>query len=119
MKEFMFPKEKKKKKRKKRRASIMQRKDGTCYLCRKLHGDWSRKQPIHEHHVFGGVANRPLSEEYGLKVYLCMEHHVAGPEAVHTNKEIMDMVRKDAQRKFEKEYDLDFREIFGKNYGEG
>ena len=113
---MLFPKERKKKKRKKHTESIMQRKDRTCYLCRRLHGDWSKKTVIHEHHVFGGTANRTLSERYGLKVYLCPEHHLTSHDAVHRNREIMDMIRKEGQRAFEETYTLDFVKIFGKNY---
>lgn len=113
----MFPKEPKKKKRKKHPASIMQRKDHTCYLCRKLNRDWTRKSNLHEHHVFGGTANRTLSEKYGLKVYLCVDHHLTGSEAVHRNADIMLMLRRDGQQAFETVYpELDFVEIFGKNY---
>lgn len=112
-----FPKPNKKKKRKVHAKSIMQRKDGTCYLCKYLNDDWTRKKDIHEHHVFGGVANRPLSEQYGLKVYLCVDHHELGEEAVHRNKKTMDLVRKQGQKRFEAVYpELDFAQIFGKNY---
>lgn len=114
---MLFPKEPKKKKRKRKTASIMQGKDRTCYLCRKLNGDMSQKRDIHEHHVFGGTARRTLSEQYGLKVYLCPAHHLTGPDAVHRNARIMAMVRKDGQEAFERCYpELDFREIFGKSY---
>lgn len=114
---MMFPKEPRKKKRKKHPQSILQNRDHTCYLCRKLDGDWSRKPVLHEHHIFGGTANRTLSEQYGLKVYLCIPHHLAGPDAVHKNAGIMSMLRKDGQRAFARRYtELDFAEIFGKNY---
>lgn len=111
-----FPKQIKKKKRKVHAKSIMQRKDGTCYMCKLLHDDWTRKE-LHEHHVFGGTANRELSERYGLKVYLCVEHHLTGQEAVHTNKKSMDLVRRHGQDAFERNYpEMDFVEVFGKNY---
>lgn len=112
-----FPKETKKKKRKAHAKSIMQRKDGTCYLCKRLHDDWTRKTPLHEHHVFGGTANREISERYGLKVYLCVEHHLTGSEAVHKNKKTMDLIRREGQKAFERNYpERDFVEVFGKNY---
>ena len=98
--------------------SIMQKKDGTCYLCKMLHSDFSIKQ-TQEHHAVHGMGRRKLSEKYGLKVYLCFRHHTAdgGPEAVHKNAETDRLVKKEAQRAFEKRWpDLDFREIFGKNY---
>ncbi len=98
--------------------SIMQDKEtGQCYLCRILHGDYSIKSVRQEHHVMGGTANRRLSEQYGLKVWLDPEHHLYGPEAVHKNAEVAEILHREAQRAFERNYpDLDFRKIFGKNY---
>lgn len=82
-----------------------------------LHGDDSYKDILHEHHVIFGWANRRLSERYGLKVYLCLQHHEIGPEAIHHNDEISDMVQAYAQRAFEKKWpEKNFREIFGRNY---
>lgn len=56
---------------------------GTCYLCMKLHNDYRRHPVLQEHHIFGGCPNRTHSGHYGLKVYLCNVHHLAGtgPEA--------------------------------------
>ncbi len=98
--------------------SIMQNKEiGQCYLCRLLHDDYSIKPVLEEHHVMGGTANRKLSEEYGLKVYLDPDHHRNGPEAVHKNAEVANLLKKEAQKAFERTYsELNFREIFGKNY---
>lgn len=95
--------------------SIMQQKNGCCYLCEKL-GVRQQGLTIEEHHCLGG-ANRKLSEKYGLKVYLCIPHHREGPEAVHNNSDYMNMLREDAQRAFEMHYpDKSFRAIFGRNY---
>lgn len=98
--------------------SIMQDKEaGQCYLCRLLHRDYSIKPVRQEHHVIGGTANRKLSEKYGLKVWLDPDHHLYGPEAVHKNAGVAKILHKEAQKAFERTYpDLDFREIFGKNY---
>lgn len=98
--------------------SIMQKKDGTCYLCRKLYGDISQKQ-VFEHHVFFGNTSgrRALSEKYGLKVYLCLYHHTEGKEAVHKNKELCRMIQAEGQQIFERTFpDKDFLKIFGMNY---
>lgn len=99
--------------------SIMHDKtDGTCYLCMMLHGDHSRKQ-TQGHHVFYGTANRKLSEKYGLKVYLCQEHHTydGGPEAVHRNHDVDTRLKAAAQIDFETKYPtLCFRAVFGKSY---
>lgn len=97
--------------------SIMQQKDGCCYLCQLLNGDYSQKHPLEEHHAIYGNARRKLSEQYGLKVYLCIQHHRLGSDAVHRNMQISNLVKDKAQRAFEAHYpNLDFLSIFGKNY---
>lgn len=100
--------------------SIMHdKKDRTCYLCMMLHGDNSRKEILQEHHVIYGNGRRKLSEKYGLKVYLCLYHHTYGSseEAVHSNAEVSEILKKKAQEAFEEKYpDLSFLEIFGKSY---
>ena len=97
--------------------SIMQQKDGRCYLCELLHQDFSEKRCLEEHHAIYGTAQRKLSEKWGLKVYLCAAHHRTGAEAVHNNPHISAMVKDRAQRAFENKWpDLDFLSIFGKNY---
>lgn len=97
--------------------SILHKKDGTCYLCRKLHHYSGQYSYTEEHHVFEGTANRKLSEKYGLKVYLCLFHHREGPEAVHMNK-VNDLILKmDAQKEFEQTHSREeFMNIFGKNW---
>lgn len=99
------------------KSILHDKKDRTCFLCILLRGDSSRKDNLHEHHVFFGWANRKLSEKYGLKVYLCIEHHEIGTEAVHQNSEISKMIQVYAQRAFMKKWpEKDFKEIFGRNY---
>ena len=99
------------------KSILHDKKDRTCFLCMMLHNDDSRKEVLHEHHVIFGWANRRISERHGLKVYLCFYHHEEGPEAIHRNDEISDMVQAYAQRAFEKKWpEKNFREIFGRNY---
>ena len=94
--------------------NIIHKKDGTCFLCR-MEGDFSEKY-TEEHHIFNG-ANKKLSEKYGLKVQLCLYHHREGKEAVHNNHEKMMLLKALGQQAFIEHYpDIDFREIFGKNY---
>ena len=71
-----------------------------------LHNNYRRYQALQEHHIFGGCPNRTHSGHYGLKVYLCNIHHLAGtgPEAVHANKKIMAMLHEDGQRAFEENW---------------
>lgn len=71
---------------------------------------------LEKHHVIFGNANRKLSEEYGLTVWLCHEHHT-GNTGVHFNKELDNMLKQYAQRVFQTTYpEKSFRNIFGKNY---
>lgn len=58
-----------------------------------------------------------FGEAEGLKVYLCLEHHISGKEAVHNNAEMMRLLREDGQRAFEQKYTREeFMKMFGKNY---
>ena len=80
-----------------------------CYIC-------GSTQWLECHHLYGG-ANRKNSEKYGLKVNLCHDCHNEPPNGVHFNKKRMDWLRAEGQKKFNEVYpDLDFRQIFGKNY---
>ena len=99
------------------KSILHDKKDRTCFLCMLLHGDDSYKEVLHEHHVIFGWANRRLSERHGLKVYLCLQHHEIGPEAIHHNGEINKIVKAYAQRAFEKKWpEKNFYSIFGRNY---
>ena len=81
-----------------------------------LHDNWNEHSILDEHHVFGG-SNRKNSEEYGLKVYLCHDHHIYGLEAVHNNARIRHELQRTAQKLFEKQHShKEFMEIFGRNY---
>lgn len=89
--------------------SIMQ-KYKKCYLCLQEYG-------LEEHHIFFGTANRRLSEQYGLKVWLCTAHHRSSYLGVHFNRETDLFLKREAQTRFQANFPkLDFREIFGKNY---
>jgi hypothetical protein len=84
-----------------------------CYITGATEG-------LHKHHIFGG-ANRKLSEQYGLYVYLIPKYHNMSDEGVHFNREFDLQLKREGQRKFESLYGSreDFRRIFGKNYLEG
>lgn len=90
--------------------------DGTCYLCMLLNQDYNRRI-TQEHHVIFGTANRKLSEKYGLKVYLCLEHHEIGEMSVHRNHEVASILQKQAQKVFEKTHSHEeWMKIFRRNY---
>ena len=91
--------------------SIMQN-EKKCCVC-------GTTQNLHEHHVIHGNANRKLSEEYGLKVWLCLEHHT-GTNGVHNNAWLDGELKKQAEiawllHDYNRNIDS-FIKIFGKNY---
>ena len=94
--------------------SIMQIPDGRCYLCEML-GNYSEQYTEEHHCIFG--SRHKLSERFGLKIYLCAEHHRTGKNAVHNNAKIANLVKSLAQEAFEGYFtDKNFFLVFGKNY---
>lgn len=82
--------------------------------------DYFTGQPapvLEEHHIFFGNPGRKNSEKYGLKVYLTPERH-RGKNGPHQNRDIDLMLKRLAQRAFERVHgnrEL-FMKIFGRNY---
>ena len=106
------PKYRRPKRRQRHKASILQAKDGRCYLCMMLRSDNGRKMYLHEHHIFGGP-RRKKSEAEGLKIYLCPEHH----ELIHASNILSMLLKRDAQREYEKTHTRQqFMTLMGKNY---
>ena len=85
--------------------------DERCYFCHNT-------QNLHIHHIFGGTANRKISDKYGLMVYLCGFHHNLGQKCVHNNKEMDLVLKKKGQEYFEEHYGNreEFLKLFGRNY---
>lgn len=80
----------------------------TLYHAKKIKG-------CQKHHIFGGVANRPKSEKYGLFIWLTLEQH----KYLHDHPKEMLGIKKEAQKSFMKYYDKtveEFIEIFGKSW---
>lgn len=80
----------------------------TLYFTKKTKG-------CEKHHIFGGIANRPKSEKYGLFVWMTKEQHRYYTEHPLENQKL----KKTAQTVFMKHYDKtvdEFREIFGRNW---
>ena len=72
---------------------------------------------LHKHHIFYGYANRKLSEKYGCWCYLCARHHNMSNDGVHFHKPMDIKLKQHAQKRFNEVYpELDFMQIFGKNY---
>ena len=83
-----------------------------CAICGKEHG-------LHKHHVFFGTANRQLSEEDGMVVYLCPDCHEHGARAVHRNRETDVAIKQAAERIWmaDREADEDaFRARYGRSW---
>lgn len=75
-------------------------------------------QNLHRHHIYGGVANRKLSEEYGCWVYLCARHHNMSDIGVHYDKQANLQLKQLCQRIWERKHGgrEKFIETFGKSY---
>ncbi|MCM1112169.1 MAG: hypothetical protein NC399_02825 [Muribaculum sp.] len=98
------------------KSILHEKRDGTCYLCMLLNKDHARRT-TQEHHVIFGTAGRRLSERYGLKVYLCLQHHEIGPMAVHNNHELARLLQRKAQEAFEQIHTHEeWMRIFGRSY---
>ena len=110
--------QKKRSKRKhKKRKSIMQPKtDRRCYLCMLRDSNYCEHAILEEHHVlFGNTKN--ISDEYGLRVNLCIPHHRTGKAAVHNNADNAKLLMKIAQQRFNEEFpDENWMEIVKENY---
>lgn len=110
-----FPKSMQKKRKKIQSKSILQQKTGHCFLCM-LNDDYRIHKDLHEHHVFNGP-DREASEEEGFTVYLCIKHHIDGPEAVHHNRENDLILKRYAQMIWEETHTREeFQKRFRKSY---
>lgn len=80
-----------------------------CFFCGKTVG-------LETHHIWGGVANRKLSDKYGLTVRVCHDCHV-GKDGVQYNRAKADSLKRLGQIAFEARHSHDeWMGIFKKNY---
>lgn len=90
--------------------SIIQQGEPRCFFCGRTTG-------LERHHILGGVANRPLSERYGLWVWLCGETCHRGVDGFQYAKEKNIQLKRLAQIAFEARHSHDeWMQIFRKNY---
>lgn len=84
-----------------------------CYLCGKTVN-------LEKHHIFGGVANRKISERLGLWVYLCQDFETGchrGTDGAQYDKEKNLRLKQDAQRAYERTHSRgEWMKLIGKNY---
>jgi hypothetical protein len=80
-----------------------------CYIC-------GTTQNLQLHHIFFGTYRRKKSDEYGLTVWLCRDHHT-GQSGVHPNRKLQEWLFIIGQTKFEELHGhKKFMEVFKKNY---
>lgn len=81
-----------------------------CYVC-------GRTDSLQLHHCIYGTANRRLSDDDGLVIWLCMPHHT-GQNGVHFNKELDTKIKKASQEAWQEKYGTieDFIARYGKSY---
>lgn len=114
--DMAFPKPTWKKKRKHHKVTILKSCKGVCYLCARLNGDY-RTKVTEDHHILYGSGRRERSEETGLKVYLCIDHHREGQRAVHNCRETRELLCRIAQEEYELTHTHEeWIELAGKNY---
>jgi hypothetical protein len=100
----MFEKPKFKRRQKPKVIKIQMQDRKECYVCHCV-------TDLEDHHVFGG-ANRPLSERYGLKVWLCYKDH-QGDQGIHYNRPLRKQIQETAKQKFISIYgEQEFLRIF-------
>lgn len=80
-----------------------------CYFCGSMN-------ELERHHVFGGVANRPISERLGLWVYLCHDCHTGNAGAQYDNGKNLHL-KQEAQKAFERTHSrTEWMNLIRKNY---
>lgn len=80
-----------------------------CYICGRTSG-------IQIHHCIYGRGLRKLSDQDGLTIPLCVEHHL-GAGGVHFNRELDQSVKELAQLTFEKAHSRkEFIQRYGRSY---
>lgn len=117
---ILYPKQPKKKKRKIHKKSIIHdQSKKQCLLCMILDDDFNWKA-VHDHHIFGGTANRTISEAEGMRCNLCIEkHHENGPEAVHRNRFNNVLLKTIGQQAYEQTHTREeFIARFGRSFTE-
>lgn len=89
--------------------SIVQDGEPRCFVCGSM-------RELELHHMMPGVANRRLSTRYGLVCWLCRTHHT-GRLGVHSDTDLMEKLRQEAQTAFERTHShAEWMTIFRKNY---
>lgn len=96
-----------------RMAKSILQKDKECYLCRRFY-NLRTTRGLEEHHILFGRGRRELSERYGLKVWLCHNHHNEPHMGVHFDPAARRVLEQAAQFAFDELHGPgSFAEVFG------
>lgn len=96
-----------------RMAKSILQKDKECYLCRRFY-NLRTARGLEEHHILYGRGRRELSERYGLKVWLCHNHHNEPPLGVHFDPAARRVLEQAAQFAFDELHGPgSFAKVFG------
>ena len=88
--------------------SIMQD-EKECFITHSTYG-------LQKHHIYGGPF-RTKSDKYGCWIWLRHDWHTGTSYAVHSNRKLMLLLRKECQKEFEKKYSHEFfMKLFKKDY---
>lgn len=80
-----------------------------CYFCK-------QERWLEKHHVFAGTANRRISEQNGLWVWLCHSCHT-GTDGAQYDRDKNISLKRDAQAAFEETHSHDeWMMLIRKNY---
>ncbi len=74
---------------------------------------------LHKHHIFEGTANRKLSEEDGMWIWLRADWHNMSDYGAHFNKELDLKLKRIGQKAWQEYYNKtkeDFIARYGRNY---
>lgn len=96
------------------RKSIVQNDEKTCFLC----GRNGARDRLEKHHIFGG-ANRKLSDEDGLFIWICGDRcHRNGRLSAHKSAVTATLLHEIGQKAWEKAYGsrAEFAKRYGKNF---
>ena len=89
-----------------------------CWVCREYY-NLCTTVGLEEHHIMFGRGRRELSERYGLKVWLCHNHHNEPPMGVHFNENVRHELEKTAQIAFDHLHGPgSFDRVFGEKIGD-
>jgi hypothetical protein len=101
----------------KKKSKTKRPKKELCIMPQHTFYKTKREEGLKRHEVFFGSKQRDLSIKYGLVIFIRPEQHTIYKGSIHMTPALDEEIKQIAQKAFEKVYpELNFREVFGKNY---